>query len=123
KGKSIDKIHDVTGLSKSTVFKYTKNITPTGEDDSDVEYRPNPEQVVQLQKLVRQGASREELTRLFKWPMDIIVEVTQGTEPDSTASMQTTESPSRLQAEPNVQPQLPRRDAEISASRPRLDET
>src|SRR5256885_6841149 len=29
KGKSIDKIHDVTGLSKSTVFKYTKSITPT----------------------------------------------------------------------------------------------
>ena len=119
---SIDKIHVTTGIAKSTIHKYCRNITPTGADDSEVEYRPNPEQVVQLQKLVRQGVSREELTRLFKWPMDIIVEVTQGTEPDSTASMQTPESPSRLQGEPNVQPQLPRKDAEISAPRPRLDE-
>src|SRR5437773_4157683 len=61
KGKSIDKIHDVTGLSKSTIHRYVRNITPTGEDDSDVEYRPNPKQVTLLQTLAKQGMSNEEL--------------------------------------------------------------
>src|SRR5437899_1846104 len=61
KSWSIDKIHATTGIAKSTVHKYCKSITATGEDDSGTEYRPSPEQVTLLRTLAKQGMSNEEL--------------------------------------------------------------
>src|SRR5437667_5448941 len=121
KSWSIDKIHATTGVSKSTVHKYCRNITPTGEDDSDVEYRPNPKQVTLLQTLAKQGMSNEELQSFFKWPLEMIAEVTRGIEPRQTpAPLVPTSQPN---GDSGYTPQMPKVPSEIFvAERPTIED-
>src|SRR2546422_576090 len=118
KSWSIDKIHATTGIAKSTVHKYCKNITPTGADDIEIEYRPNPEQITQLQTLRRQGMSNEELSKLFKWSLDVILEATRGVELDPAIASRQSQQAAEQPSSPPSTPAQPKLSYEVTTSNP-----
>jgi len=102
KGWSTDRIHKTTGVAKSTIFKYTKEIVPSGVDDSEQTASiPTLDNIEAMRLLRRSGADPSTIRKLTGWPLEVVNQHIADVTPEQQAppAQQSIASPPKLQSE------------------------